>query len=52
MVDSKPGISGASKAVEVSELTKVYEGNVRALDRLSLSVDAGTTYALLGPNGA
>ena len=40
------------KAIEVSNLTKVYSGNVRALDQLTLSVDPGTTYALLGPNGA
>jgi len=40
------------KAIEVRNLTKVFAGDVRALDRLSLSVDPGTIYALLGPNGA
>jgi len=52
MADDRRAISGAPKAVEVAELTKVYTGDVRALDRLTLSVDTGTTYALLGPNGA
>lgn len=41
-----------SKAIEVSGLTKVYAGGVLALDRLTLSIEKGTTYALLGPNGA
>ena len=52
MADDRRAVSGVPKAVEVSELTKVYTGNVRALDRLTLSVDTGTIYALLGPNGA
>ena len=52
MADDKRDISGTSKAVEVTELTKVYERDVRAVDRLTFSVDTGTVYALLGPNGA
>jgi ABC-2 type transport system ATP-binding protein len=39
-------------AVDVRELTKVYEGKVRALDGLDLRVEAGKVFALLGPNGA
>jgi ABC-2 type transport system ATP-binding protein len=38
--------------VEVDGLVKVFQGEVRALDGLSLAVDAGSVYGLLGPNGA
>lgn len=37
--------------IEVTELSKSY-GAVRALNRLSLSVERGTILGLLGPNGA
>jgi len=39
-------------AIDAHELTKTYPPDVRALDRLSLSVQAGTIFGLLGPNGA
>jgi ABC-2 type transport system ATP-binding protein len=38
-------------AVEATGLTKSF-GAVRALDRLDLTVRAGSICALLGPNGA
>jgi len=40
------------KAIEASNLRKTYRGGVRALDGLSLEVEAGTIFGLLGPNGA
>ncbi len=40
------------KAIEAANLTKTYGGGVRALDGLSLEVEAGTIFGLLGPNGA
>jgi ABC-2 type transport system ATP-binding protein len=40
------------KAIEASQLAKTYPGGVRALDGLSLTVEAGTVFGLLGPNGA
>ncbi|HEV8205226.1 MAG TPA: ATP-binding cassette domain-containing protein, partial [Acidimicrobiia bacterium] len=41
----------ASPAIEVAGLTKHY-GAVRALDDLSLTIEAGEVFGLLGPNGA
>jgi ABC-2 type transport system ATP-binding protein len=39
-------------AIRVSGLIKVYEGKVKALDGVYLSVKPGKIFALLGPNGA
>jgi ABC-2 type transport system ATP-binding protein len=39
-------------AIETDGLTKRYNGDVLAVDRLSLRIRGGETYALLGPNGA
>ena len=40
-------------AVEAHDIVKVFpRGNVRALDGVSLEVEAGTVLGLLGPNGA
>src|ERR1700734_3536824 len=45
--------SPPSLAVEAHDLVKVFpRGNVRALDGVSLQVEAGTVLGLLGPNGA
>lgn len=45
--------SNPSLAVEAHDLVKVFpRGNVRALDGVSLEVEAGTVLGLLGPNGA
>jgi ABC-2 type transport system ATP-binding protein len=41
-----------SFAIEATGLEKTYPPKVRALDGLSLSVEAGTIFGLLGPNGA
>jgi len=40
------------KVIEVRGLVKTYGKDVRALDGLDLSVDAGSVFGLLGPNGA
>jgi len=40
------------KAIEASNLRKTYKDSLRALDGLSLEVEAGTIFGLLGPNGA
>jgi ABC-2 type transport system ATP-binding protein len=44
-------VPSASPAIEVAGLTKRY-GAVRALDGVSLTVEAGEVFGLLGPNGA
>ncbi len=44
-------MASATPAIEVSELEKRY-GDVRAVDGLHLSVEAGEVFGLLGPNGA
>jgi len=36
----------------VSELTKIFGGKVRAVDRLSFTVEPGSVTGFLGPNGA
>lgn len=38
--------------IETDALTKVYPGDVRAVDELTLSVTRGEIFGLLGPNGA
>jgi ABC-2 type transport system ATP-binding protein len=42
----------SGEVIRTAELTKVYPGGVRAVDRLDLSVEAGEIFGLLGPNGA
>jgi ABC-2 type transport system ATP-binding protein len=44
--------AGGGAAIEARDLVKVYPGEVRALDGVSFSVEAGTIFGLLGPNGA
>ncbi len=39
-------------AIEVQGLVKIYDGTLRALDGVDLSVNSGDVFALLGPNGA
>jgi ABC-2 type transport system ATP-binding protein len=39
-------------AIEAIELRKTYPPDVRALDGLTMSVEASTIFGLLGPNGA
>ncbi len=36
----------------VDNLTKVFRGNIRAVDRLSFTVEPGSVTGFLGPNGA
>jgi ABC-2 type transport system ATP-binding protein len=38
--------------IVVDELTKVFRGDIRAVDRLSFTVEPGSVTGFLGPNGA
>ncbi len=38
--------------IVVENLTKIFDGSVRAVDRLSFTVEPGSVTAFLGPNGA
>lgn len=42
----------AAFAIEAVQLSKVFPGGVRAIDRLDLRVRPGSVYGLIGPNGA
>lgn len=44
----------ARKIVELSEVTKIYEGKVmhRALNRLDFEADEGEFIAIMGPSGS
>lgn len=41
-----------TKAVEIKNLSVLYDKTVRAVDQLSLEVEEGEFFGLLGPNGA
>jgi ABC-2 type transport system ATP-binding protein len=44
--------SASSWGFRATNVTKVYDGKVRANDEISLHVEPGEVYGLLGPNGA
>ena len=41
-----------TKVIEVENLTKIYKGNIKAVDDISFDVNAGEVFGFLGPNGA
>jgi ABC-2 type transport system ATP-binding protein len=51
---TSPTVSSAGNvpAVVTKGLTKVYPGDIRAVDNLDLVVERGEIFGLLGPNGA
>ena len=42
----------ADEVIRTEQLTKVYPGDIKAVDGLDLSVRRGEIFGLLGPNGA
>ena len=44
--------SKSKKVLDVSHLTKIYSGNVKAVDNISFTVNRGEMIAVLGPSGA
>ena len=47
-----PGIADADEVIRTEALTKVYPGDILAVDALDLSIRRGEIFGLLGPNGA
>jgi len=41
-----------TKVIEVENLTKIYKGNIKAVDDISFDVNEGALFGFLGPNGA
>ncbi len=42
----------SNEVIRTEDLTKVYPGDIKAVDALNLSIEAGEIFGLLGPNGA
>ena len=42
----------AHEVIRTEDLTKIYPGDIKAVDTLNLSIGAGEIFGLLGPNGA
>jgi len=40
------------KAINVNDISKIYKGDIKAVDHLSFDVDEGNIFGFLGPNGA
>jgi len=41
-----------AKIIEAENLTKVYKGNVRAVENITFAVEEGEIFGFIGPNGA
>ncbi len=39
-------------SIEIENLTKIYGGNIKAVDNVTLKIGRGQVYGLLGQNGA
>ena len=40
-----------SQTVKIASATKIYDNDVRAVDRVDLEIKAGEFFTLLGPSG-
>jgi ABC-2 type transport system ATP-binding protein len=49
---SAPPATDVDVVIRTESLTKIYPGDVKAVDRLDLTVHRGEIFGLLGPNGA
>lgn len=50
--DPKTLDSSSVVAIEADRLTKIYRGEIKAVNEISFSVKQGEVFGLLGPNGA
>lgn len=50
-ISSNLSLKGVSVILEIDKLSKRY-GSIQAVDRLSLQIEEGSIYGLLGPNGS
>jgi ABC-2 type transport system ATP-binding protein len=41
-----------ARIIEAESITKIYKGNIKAVDDISFQVDEGEIFGFLGPNGA
>ena len=48
----RPARAGTRPLLRLDQVTKAYPGNVIALDRVSLRIDAGELLAIVGPSGS
>ncbi len=51
-LDAPAGRLGTDEVIRTNDLTKIYPGDVKAVDALNLTVYRGEIFGLLGPNGA
>jgi len=47
-----PDASSTDEVIKAEQLTKIYPGDIKAVDALDLTVRRGEIFGLLGPNGA
>jgi ABC-2 type transport system ATP-binding protein len=52
VADPPEGATSGEVVIRTIDLTKVYPGDIRAVNALDLSVHKGEIFGLLGPNGA
>ncbi|MCU1658798.1 MAG: type transport system ATP-binding protein [Pseudonocardiales bacterium] len=52
MTHTQPTVAAPAGRIVVHELSKVFGGKIRAVDRLSFTVEPGSVTGFLGPNGA
>jgi putative spermidine/putrescine transport system ATP-binding protein len=45
------GAGGTAGAIEIAGLSKIYDGGVRAVDSIDVTIRPGEFFALLGPSG-
>lgn len=52
MIDSRRGEKGMGIAIETKDLSKVFQPDIIAVNRISLAIKEGEIFSFLGPNGA